>query len=412
MQRYLVGGAVRDRLLGLPVRERDFVVVGATPAEMLQLGYQQVGRDFPIFLHPVTHEEYALARTQRVSSSDPLAPNPVPHADRRVTLEQDLGRRDLTINAVAQDVTGRLIDPFGGIEDLKARRLRHVSPAFADDPVRVLRVARFMARYQALGFQVADETMVLMRRLVDDGALDHLVPERVWQELAAALATDDPVPFFQTLRACGALSRVLPEIDRLWGVPQPKRWHPEVDCGVHSMLALQIACELSPSLPVRFAALTHDLGKAVTAPDILPSHRGHEAAGVRLVRNLCERLRIPKRCLLLAERAAKYHGLCHRVDELAGKTILKLLEELDAFRRPALFDEFLLVCEADYRGRLGFQSRSYPQATEFKRLYLAAREVDQARLGGVQGEAYGQALRKLRLTGIKQARQFNRPVAG
>jgi tRNA nucleotidyltransferase (CCA-adding enzyme) len=329
-----------------------------------------------------------------------------------VTLEQDLARRDLTINAIAQDEAGRLIDPYGGIEDLQARRLRHVSPAFAEDPIRVLRVARFMARYRGLGFQVADETMGLMRELVDDGTLDQLVPERVWQELEGALATDDPVPFFQTLRACGALSRVLPEIDRLWGVPQPKRWHPEVDCGLHTMLTLQIACELSPSLSVRFAALTHDLGKGVTAVEILPGHQGHETMGVDLVKSMCQRLRIPKRCRVLAERSAKYHGLCHRVDELQAKTFLRLLEQLDAFRRPELVDDFLLVCEADYRGRLGFQRRKYPQAAEFMRLYAAARGVDQRTLGGLQGQAYGQALRRLRLNGIKSAKRLNRPAAG
>ena len=411
MQTYLVGGAIRDRLLGLAVRERDYLVVGATPQQMLELGYQQVGRDFPIFLHPLTHDEYALARTQRaISNPSPMAP--IPHADPKVTLEEDLARRDLTINAIAEDEEGHLIDPFGGLRDLKLRRLRHVSPAFAEDPIRVLRVARFMARYQALGFQVADETMVLMRSLVEDGTLDRLVPERVWQELKAALATDDPVAFFHTLRACGALSRVLPEIDRLWGVPQPERWHPEVDCGVHSMLTLRIACRLSPSPAVRFAALTHDLGKGVTPQEILPSHHGHEAAGVHLVRILCARLRVPNGYRLLAERGAKYHGLCHRIDELQAKTVLKLLEDLDAFRRPGLADDFLLVCVADYRGRLGFEDRSYPQAAEFKRFYAAAAQIDQSRLKGLQGEAYGQALRKLRLKGIKQAKLLNRPGAG
>ena len=390
MQIYLVGGAIRDRLLGLPIKERDYLVVGATADELRQQGYQQVGRDFPVFLHPLTHDEYALARTQRGVSSSPEA-TPVPHADPKVTLEEDLARRDLTINAIAEDESGQLIDLFGGVRDLQLRVLRHVSPAFSEDPIRVLRVARFMARYHALGFTVADETMALMGRMVEQGALERLVPERVWQELKAALATDDPVPFFHTLRSCGALSRVLPEIDRLWGVPQPERWHPEVDCGVHTMMTLQIACRLTPALPVRFAALTHDLGKGVTPLDILPSHHGHEAVGVRLVGSLCERLRIPTRYRLLAERAAKYHGLCHRLNELQAKTVLKLLEDLDAFRRPQLFEEYLLVCEADYRGRKGFQNLSYPQAIEFKRLYAAAREVDQSMLKGLQGEAYGQA---------------------
>ena len=411
MQVYLVGGAVRDRLLGLPVKEWDYVVVGANAEEMVQLGYQQVGRDFPVFLHPQTHAEYALARTQRVSSG-PQHDIPKPYADPQVTLEEDLYRRDLTINAIAQDEAGRLIDPYGGVQDLKARRLRHVSPAFAEDPIRVLRVARFMARYQALGFQVADETQELMQRLVEAGALDRLVPERVWQELSGALSADDPTPFFHTLRACGALSRVLPEIERLWGVPQPARWHPEVDCGVHTMLTLQVACELSASLPVRFAALTHDLGKGITPEEILPSHHGHEATGVQLVRRLCQRLRIPNHCRILAEHCANYHGLCHRVDELQVKTVLKLLVRLDAFRRPEMFGDYLLVCEADYRGRLGFQARAYPQATVFKRLYEAASSVDQQSLRGLQGEAYGQALHKLRLEALRRQKSLNRPVAG
>jgi len=269
-----------------------------------------------------------------------------------------------------------------------------------------------MARYRDLGFQVADETLALMRRLAQAGKLDRLVPERVWQELSGALALDDPTPFFHTLRACDALSRVLPEIDRLWGVPQPARWHPEVDCGVHTMMTLQVACELSTALPVRFAALTHDLGKGVTPLEILPSHHGHEASGRHLVGQLCERLRVPGRCRILAEHCAQYHGLCHRVEELKPGTVLKLLEQLDAFRRPELFADFLLVCEADYRGRLGFASRSYAQAAVFTRLYEAARDVDQRRLQGLHGQAYGQALRKLRLDGIKQAKQITRPDAG
>jgi tRNA nucleotidyltransferase (CCA-adding enzyme) len=401
MQIYLVGGAIRDRLLGLSVRERDFVVVGATPEEMLQLGYRQVGRDFPIFLHPLTHEEYALARTQRGSSAN-QPDTPVPQANPRVTLQEDLARRDLTINAIAQDESGRLIDPFGGLQDLHARLLRHVSTAFADDPIRVLRVARFMARFQTMGFRVADETMTQMRELVQAGDLDHLVPERVWLECSAALVTDHPEAFFLTLRTCGALARVLPEIDRLWGVPQPERWHPEVDCGVHTMMTLQIACELSPSLTVRFAALTHDLGKGVTPADILPRHQGHETRGARLVRSLCERLRIPNRCRLLAEQAAQYHGLCHRVEALAPKTVLRLLEQLDAFRRPEMFQDFLRVCEADYRGRQGFETRRYHQAAVFKRLYEAASEVDPTSLRQLQGKAYGQALRQLRLEALRR----------
>ncbi len=410
MRIFLVGGAIRDRLLGLEVRERDYLVVGATRQEMLKLGFKQVGRDFPIFLHPITHEDYALARTGRVPSGE--AKPVVPRADPQVTLEEDLARRDLTINALAEDAQGRLIDPFGGVRDLRARRLRHVSGAFVEDPIRVLRVARFMARFQALGFQVADETLDLMQRMVEAGLLRNLVPERVWQELSSALKLDDPLPFFQTLRSCGALSSVLPEIDRLWGVPQPTHWHPEVDCGVHTMYSLQIACRLSPSLPVRFAALTHDLGKGMTPREILPSHHGHETVGARLVSTLCERLRVPTRCRVLAERCAKYHGHCHRLAELQASTVLRLLDRLDAFRQPEAFVDYLLVCEADYRGREGFQARAYPQAVEFKRLYTVARDVDRRILQGLAGKAAGRVLRELRLKAIRALKKVSRPDAG
>ena len=403
MQIFLVGGAVRDRLLGLPVKERDYVVVGATQETMLQQGFKQVGRDFPVFLHPHTHEEYALARTDRIRTGG--EPGALPHADPQVTLEQDLARRDLTINAIAQDSTGKLIDPFDGLVDLQRRQLRHVSSAFIEDPIRVLRVARFMARYQVFGFQVAPATLALMTEMVQTDALDELVPERVWQELSRALATDDPTPFFLTLRSCGALSRVLPEIDRLWGVPQPTHWHPEVDCGIHTMLTLQIACRLSGSLAVRFAALTHDLGKGVTPKDLLPSHHGHEAVGSRVIGELCDRLRVPKRCQVLAQRCARYHGHCHRLDELQPKTVLKLLERLDAFRQPESFNEFLLVCEADYRGREGYQERSYPQATRCIQLFEAARNVDRESLRGLQGRMVAEALRAIRLKAIRVVKE-------
>ncbi|MEN8167909.1 MAG: multifunctional CCA addition/repair protein [Pseudomonadota bacterium] len=401
MRIFLVGGALRDRLLGLPVRERDFVVVGATAEQMLEQGFQQVGRDFPVFLHPQTHEEYALARSRR----RPGKGDGRPHADPSVSLEEDLARRDLTINALAESEDGLLIDPFGGRQDLRARLLRHVSPAFTEDPVRVLRLARFMARYQGLGFRVAEETLVLMRRMAESGALDALVAERVWQELTGALACEDPRPFFDTLRCCGALVRVFPEIDRLWGVPQPKHWHPEIDCGIHSMLVLRMACRLSPLLEVRFAALTHDLGKGTTPDEMLPSHHGHEARGARLVGRLCERLRAPKRFRLLAERCANYHGLCHRLDELNPRTIIRLLERLDAFRQPEAFASYLLVCEADYRGRQGRENRPYPQAREFQRLFDAARQVDTCTLQYLSdGRAIGKALHDLRLAAIKAAK--------
>ncbi len=391
MQSYLVGGAIRDRLLGLPIKERDYVVVGATPEEMLSLGYRQVGRDFPVFLHPETQEEYALARVNRQGVASGL-----PYADPSVTLEQDLGRRDLTINAIAETPEGRLVDPFGGEADLKQRLLRHISPSFAEDPVRVLRIARFMARYAALGFTIAPETLALMRDLVDRGELDALVPERVWQELMGALATADPAPFFNSLRECGALARVFPELDDLYGVPQPTRWHPEVDCGVHTLMALKVACELSDSPEVRFATLTHDLGKANTPSHILPSHYGHEERGTRLVEGMCRRLKAPSRFRELALSCATYHGYTHRLYELRAKTVVKLLSGLDAFRRPQRLRQFLLVCESDYRGRKGFHARPYPQAADLWRLYEVAREVSlpagSATDGGwLQGEAIRQA---------------------
>jgi tRNA nucleotidyltransferase (CCA-adding enzyme) len=395
MQIYLVGGAIRDGLLGRPVEERDFVVVGATPDMMLALGYRLVGRDFPIFLHPKTKEEYALARSRRESASEG---HPQTDPDPSVTLEQDLARRDLTINAIAQNQRGELVDPFGGRDDLRERVLRHVSPAFADDPVRVLRVARFMARYSALGFKVADETMSLMREMAEEGRLDSLVPERIWQELSGALGEADPRHFFDTLRACGALCRILPEIDSLYGVPQPTHWHPEVDCGVHTMLALGVACQLSDSIDVRFATLTHDLGKATTPEPILPSHHGHEGRGERLVEALCDRLKVPNRYRDLATMCAVYHGYTHRIYELRAKTVVKLLMGLDAFRRPERLEQFLLVCEADYRGREGFDERPYPQAADLRRLFESARDVRlSAKEASGDGRLRGEAIRRARV---------------
>ncbi|MCU7842270.1 MAG: multifunctional CCA addition/repair protein [Candidatus Thiodiazotropha sp. (ex Monitilora ramsayi)] len=394
MQAYLVGGAVRDKLLGLPVKERDYVVVGAAVQEMLDLGYRQVGKDFPIFLHPETHEEYALARTLRSSDGarDKL------HSDKSVTLEEDLARRDLTINAIAETVEGELIDPFGGEEDLRRRLLRHVSPAYAEDPIRVLRTARFMARYGALGFSVAPATMTLMRELTDEGMLDDLVPERVWQELLKALTETDPPAFFNTLRECGALSRVLPEIDGLYGVPQPKRWHPEIDCGVHTLMALRVACELTDSVEVRFATLTHDLGKATTPAHVLPSHYGHEGRGERLVKQLCQRLKAPARFRDLATCCAAYHGYTHRLYELKPKTVHKLLSALDAFRRPERLEHFLLVCEADYRGRENFHDRPYPQSADLWRLYeTASRVTADGCEEGVPGWLKGETIRRERI---------------
>ncbi|TVQ87985.1 MAG: multifunctional CCA addition/repair protein [Chromatiaceae bacterium] len=378
LQCYLVGGAVRDRLLGLPVRERDHVVVGADVATMLARGFTPVGRDFPVFLHPETREEFALARTERKSA--PGYRGFVVQAEPGVSLQQDLARRDLTINALAEAADGTLIDPFGGRADLDRRLLRHVSPAFVEDPLRILRVARFAARLHGLGFRIAAETMVLMQRMVAAGEVDALVPERVWTELAKTLGeTGDgarPSVFFEVLRACDALARLLPELARLWGVPQPARWHPEIDTGVHVMLVVDMAARLSSLPEVRFAALTHDLGKGSTPPEILPSHRGHEERGVGLVAALCARLRIPKRHCALAQITARYHGLVHRAAELRPTTLLSLLEGADRFRRPERFEQMLIACEADYRGRTGYAERPYPQADLLRRCAAAAAAVD------------------------------------
>jgi tRNA nucleotidyltransferase (CCA-adding enzyme) len=371
---YLVGGAVRDRLLGRRVDERDFVVIGATVDDLLQRGFQQVGKDFPVFLHPTTKDEYALARTERKTA--PGYHGFIVHADPNVTLEQDLLRRDLTINALAQDKTGKVIDHHGGLADLEARLLRHVSPAFAEDPVRILRVARFAARFADLGFRVADATRALMRDMVDAGEVDALVPERVWQELSRALGEARPSRFFEVLRDCGALDRLLPELDRLWGVPQPVQWHPEIDTGVHVMLVLDMAARLSTDLEVRFAALCHDLGKGVTPVDILPSHRGHEARGVALVNSLCDRFKVPNHCRELARITARDHGLVHKVDELRAGTILDLLEGADAIRRPARFQQMLTACEADYRGRTGYEERTYPQGDMLRQLLAVVTGLD------------------------------------
>ncbi|HET7757001.1 MAG TPA: multifunctional CCA addition/repair protein, partial [Steroidobacteraceae bacterium] len=332
MRVYLVGGAVRDRLLGLAVRERDWVVVGATPQELERLGYQPVGREFPVFLHPATHEEYALARLERKVA--PGYRGFTTQSSPEVTLEEDLRRRDLTINAMAESESGELIDPYGGRADLDARLLRHVSASFVEDPVRVLRAARFAARFAAQGFRVADETLALMRRMSDSGELGALVPERVWQETERALGEAHPEVYFETLRTCGALKVIFPEIEALFGVPQPPRWHPEIDTGVHVMLALRYAAANGASGAVRFAVLTHDLGKALTPRERWPSHPGHEAAGVRLIEALCERLRVPGTHRELGVLAAREHTRVHRALELRPETVLGLLEECDAFRRP------------------------------------------------------------------------------
>jgi tRNA nucleotidyltransferase (CCA-adding enzyme) len=398
MQIYLVGGAVRDKLLGRPVKERDYVVVGANPEIMLARGFQQVGSHFPVFLHPQTHEEYALARSRRTAGNakgEFIENGPV-------TLQQDLARRDLTINAIAEDEQGELIDPFGGRDDLQKRLLRHVSDAFGDDPIRILRVARFMARYADLGFSVAPETEALMTELVVGGSLDKPVPERVWQELLGALGEAQPRCFFETLRTVGALQRIFPEIDALWGVPQPKHWHPEVDCGEHTMLALQVAVELSDDPEVRFASLIHDLGKGNTPERILPSHYGHEGRGVKLIQQLCERLKVPVRFRELACGCAKYHGYLHRLYELQPKSILKLFLGLDAFRQPQRLQQFILVCQADYLGRQGFRQRPYPQGNDLQRIYQAAAAVSSAGMDPVlMGRLLGDAIHRERIKRIR-----------
>lgn len=397
MKTYLVGGAVRDALLGLPVSERDWVVVGETPATMLGMGFRPVGKDFPVFLHPKTHEEYALARTERKTA--PGYHGFVVHADPNVTLEQDLQRRDLTINALAQADDGSLVDPYGGIRDIELRRLRHVSPAFSEDPVRILRVARFAARFSPFGFQIADETMALMRSMVDAGEVDALVPERVFAELAKALVGPAPSVFVEVLRACGALACLMPEIEALFGVPQPAAHHPEIDTGLHSLMVLEQAASLSADPAVRFAALVHDLGKALTPPARWPRHWGHEQSGLSALARLCERLKVPNGYRKLAEKVMRYHGHCHRVLELRPGTVVDLLQRLDAFRQRDALEPFLLACEADARGRTGLEERPYPQADYLRAAHQAALSVPVAPLlnQGFKGELLGRALREARV---------------
>jgi tRNA nucleotidyltransferase (CCA-adding enzyme) len=402
MDIYLVGGAVRDELLGLPVTERDWCVVGATPEELKTLGYRQVGKDFPVFLHPETGEEYALARTER--KTGPGYHGFEFRSSPDVTIEDDLRRRDLTINAMARDRDGALIDPFNGRKDLEQHVLRHVSKSFAEDPVRILRVAKFAARFAPLGFRLADETLALMSAMVENGEVNELVPHRVWKECEAALAGARPSVFFETLRRCGALAVVFPEIDALFGVPQPAQWHPEIDCGVHTMMVIEQAAALSQDVDVRFAALVHDLGKATTPKGKLPSHPGHERRSVRLIKAMANRMPIPTACREVALAAAEFHGQCHKALELRPATILKVLERTDAFRRPERFEKFLLACEADARGRTGFEDRPYPQRAFFQLALRAASAVAARDLlrEGMDGAQIGDALRRKRLQAISQ----------
>jgi tRNA nucleotidyltransferase (CCA-adding enzyme) len=369
---FTVGGAVRDELLGLPVADRDHVVVGATPEEMTRLGYRPVGRDFPVFLHPETREEYALARTERKSGHG--YKGFTFHYAPDVSLEEDLARRDLTINAMARDEAGRLVDPFGGADHLERKLLRHVSPAFAEDPVRILRVARFAARLPE--FRIARDTMLFMRRMVDNGEVDHLVPERVWQELGRGLMETCPSRMFIALRECGALKALLPELDRLFGVPQSPQTHPEIDTGVHIMRAIDHAARENHSLPVRFAVLTHDLGKGLTPKDAWPGHNGHEQAGADLARVLAARLRAPNDCRNLAVLVARLHGRIHGALEIDASGILQLLEQADALRQPNRFHDLLSACEADFRGRRGFESRKFGPSKKLLAALEAAADVD------------------------------------
>jgi len=401
MKSYLVGGAVRDKILGLKVKDRDWVVTGSTPDEMLKQGFTPVGKDFPVFLHPETKEEYALARTERKTSAG--YHGFTFHADSNVTLEEDIKRRDLTINALAEDEQGNLIDFVDGQADIENRILRHVSPAFAEDPVRILRIARFAARFSYLGFIIADETMILMRDMVKSGEVNALVPERVWQETIKALAEPSPDIFIQTLRECGALEILFPEIDRLFGVPQPKEHHPEIDTGVHTMMVLQQACLLSNEPVVRFAALTHDLGKGTTPKEELPHHYGHEERGVHLVNDLCKRYRVPKQFNELAKITAKYHTHVHKAFEIRSKTLLKVLKKTDAFRKPERFNQFLLACTADSHGRPGYENYDYKQAPFFSHMRNIAGSIDVQEIikDGFEGKKIAEELYKRRLNAIK-----------
>jgi tRNA nucleotidyltransferase (CCA-adding enzyme) len=402
MKTYLVGGAVRDKLLNRPVTERDWVVLGETPESMLQQGFRAVGKDFPVFLHPKTNEEYALARTERKTAKGYKGFSVDASPD--VSLEQDLLRRDLTINAIAMTEQGELIDPYGGQRDLENRIFRHVSPAFSEDPVRILRLARFAARYAPLCFTIADETHILMCEMVEAGEVDALVSERIWAETVKSLGETQPSAFFYTLKNCGALAKIFPEIHALFGVPQPENYHPEIDCGVHSLMALEQAALLSPKLEVRFAALVHDLGKAVSPKDNLPHHYGHELKGVPIVEQMCNRLRIPNDFKKLALHVTQYHTHCHKVRELRATTLVDLLQSLGGFKPENNLQDFILACEADARGRLGFENTVYAQADFIKKVATYAANIDTADVLnlGLEGKAIGEAIRRLRVSAVNE----------
>ena len=397
---YSVGGVVRDELLGLPVNDHDWVVVGSTPEDMVARGYTPVGKDFPVFLHPHKHEEYALARTERKTA--PGYRGFAIHAAPDVTLEQDLLRRDFTINAIARDQEGKFIDPYNGIADLRAGILRHVSSAFSEDPVRILRAARFVARF---GFNIAPETLSLMRAMVANGEVDALVPERVWQELARGLMEKVPSRFFFTLRDCGALVKILPEVDALFGVPQPPKHHPEIDCGIHTMLVLDDAAQHDYPLEVRFSALTHDLGKGNTPMDILPRHIGHEVRSVDLLRALCVRLRVTNDCRDLSLLVARYHGNVHRAPELRPDTIVAILQSCDAWRRPERFAHLLQACASDARGRTGHEQDAYPQADYLLRMLRATQTVNAGEIAQQceDKNAIAEMVREARIMAVERA---------
>lgn len=400
MKIYLVGGAVRDQLLNLPVKDRDWVVVGATPETLLQQGYQQVGKDFPVFLHPDTHEEYALARTERKSGSGYTGFTCYAAPD--VTLEDDLQRRDLTINAIAYSAKGEYIDPYHGIDDIHAKLLRHVSDAFSEDPLRVLRVARFAARFAPLGFTIAPETMSLMQEMTNSGELNALTAERVWKETEKALHSQAPQVYFEILHQCGALKILFPEINALFGVPAPKKWHPEIDTGIHTMMVLAMASRLTDDIAVRFSALCHDLGKGVTPVENWPHHHGHGPAGVPLVEALCQRYRIPNQIRDLAKLAAKYHDHLHRIEKMRPSKIIRLFDAIDAWRKPERIDQLAIISEADARGRQGAENLPYPQGIFFRQAFKIANQVDVKSIvsRGLKGNAIREALTKQREVAI------------
>nr|WP_244848858.1 multifunctional CCA addition/repair protein [Citrobacter sp. FP75] len=407
----MVGGAVRDALLRLPVKDKDWVVVGATPQQMLDAGYQQVGRDFPVFLHPQTREEYALARTERKSGSGYTGFTCYAAPD--VTLEADLQRRDLTINAMARDDDGEIFDPYHGRHDLENRLLRHVSPAFSEDPLRVLRVARFAARYAHLSFRIADETMALMRKMTAAGELEHLTPERVWKETENALTTRNPQVFFQVLRDCGALRVLFPEIDALFGVPAPAQWHPEIDTGIHTLMTLSMAAMLSPNVDVRFATLCHDVGKALTPKSLWPRHHGHGPAGVKLVEQLCQRLRVPNDIRDLAKLVAEFHDLIHTFPILQPKTIVKLFDSIDAWRKPQRVEQIALTSEADVRGRTGFEAADYPQGRLLREAWQVAQTVPTKDVveAGFKGPEIREELTRRRIAAVANWKEQRCPKA-